>query len=279
MKKQFATILLLSYSLFVFFSCSKTNSSATGDSDTQSAADNSFAESTTNDVVTISTQSEDNGVTGGFTDSTFGFMFSPCANVTIDISSTPHLLTVDFGNTNCLCFDGKYRRGKILVSYTGLYRDSGSSHTINFDNYYVNDYKVEGTTTVLNKGRNAPGNITFDVQASVTITDTSGNKLTYASTHVREWVAGENTEGFSGWLDDVYSITGTASGTSFAGSAFTSNITSAIIIALNCRWIEAGKIDFTPADKLTRHIDFGNGNCDNKITITIAGLSFDILLP
>lgn len=279
MKKQFATILLLSYSLFVLFSCSKTNSSATGDSDTQSAADNTFAESTTNDAVTISTQSEDNGVTGGLTDSTFGFLLGPCANVTIDISSNPHLLTVDFGNTNCLCFDGKYRRGKIVVSYTGLYRDSGSSHSINFDNYYVNDYKIEGATTVLNKGRNASGNITFDVQASVTITDTSGNKLTYASTHTREWVAGESTGGLSGWLDDVYSITGTASGTSFAGSAFTSNITSAIIIALNCRWIEAGKIDFTPADKLTRHIDFGNGNCDNKITVTIAGQSFDILLP
>ena len=76
----------------------------------------------------------------------------------------------------------------------------------------------------------------------------------------------------------MYSITGTASGTAFDGTHFTSNITSALIVALNCRWIEEGKIEFKPDGKLTRTIDFGNGDCDNKATVTIAGISFNILL-
>jgi hypothetical protein len=279
MKNQSAITLLLACFVFIIFSCSKNNSSIPGDSDTQSAADNSFAESTSNDAISISTQSEDNGVTGNYTDSTYGFMLSPCATVTIDLVTSPHVLTIDFGSADCLCFDGKYRRGKILISYTGLYRDSASLHTISFNNYYVNNYKVEGTTTVVNNGHNAAGNLTFSVQVDATITDSSGHVLTYSSARTREWVAGESTAGLLGWVDDVYSITGTASGTDFSGTTFTSNITSALIVALNCRWIEAGKIDFTPAGKLTRHLDFGNGDCDNKMNIKIGGLSFDILLP
>ncbi|HEY2727070.1 MAG TPA: hypothetical protein VGI61_07860, partial [Parafilimonas sp.] len=217
MQKQSTFILLLTCFLFTIYSCTKNNSSNNTDNETQSAADNSFAESTNDDVTTISTQSEDDGVTGSFGDSTYGYLLSPCANVSIDNISNPHRLIIDFGTANCLCLDGKYRRGKILVAYTGLYRDSGSTHTISFDNYYVNNYKVDGTQTVINNGLNIGGNITFSIQVNSTITDTSGNTLTYTSERTREWVAGEGTNGILGWHDDVYSITGTASGTAFDG--------------------------------------------------------------
>jgi hypothetical protein len=46
-------------------------------------------------------------------------------------------------------------------------------------------------------------------------------------------------------------------------------MTSALIVALNCRWIEKGTIEFKPGGKLTRMVDYGNGNCDNKATVTI----------
>ena len=77
----------------------------------------------------------------------------------------------------------------------------------------------------------------------------------------------------------MYSITGTAGGTAFDGTKFTSNISSALIVALDCRWIKKGVIEFKPANELKRTIDFGNGNCDNKLTVSIAGFSVDILLP
>ena len=131
---------------------------------------------------------------------------------------------------------------------------------------------------VTNNGQNAKGNLNFTVQVNEKITDSTGRQLTYTSVRNREWLAGESTQGLAEWKDDVYSITGSASGTTFTGEAFTSNITSPLIIALNCRWIEAGKIDFTPSGELTRTIDFGNGDCDNKIVVTIAGISFTVLL-
>lgn len=279
MKKITNPFLLCCALTFIIYSCTKDNSPGSNtDNNTQSASDNSFAESTNSDVFNISAQSEDNGIAGNYADSSFSFILSPCATVSIDNISTPHKLIVDFGASNCLCYDGKYRRGKVLVSYTGLYRDSASTHTITFDNYYVNDYKVEGTHTIVNNGHNAAGNLTFSVNINSTITDTAGNKLTYTSVRTREWVAGESTSGLFKWTDDVYSITGTASGTSFDGTQFTSTITSPLIVALNCRWIEKGIVEFTPSGKLKRTIDFGNGDCDNKITVSIAGLSFNILL-
>lgn len=280
MKKLTIYFVLCCLASAIIYSCTKTASPG-GDTgnDTQSAYDNSLAESVNNDIAIISAQSEDNGVEGSYGDSAFSPALSPCATITIDLASNPQKLTIDFGEENCLCYDGKYRRGKILVAYTGLYRDPGSTHTIIFDNYYVNDYKVEGTHTIINTGRNGAGNLTFSVDINSTITDTTGRKLYYTSERTREWVAGESTDGLFEWTDDVYSITGTAEGTAFDGTKFTSDITSPLIVALDCRWIEKGTIEFKPAGELKRTLDFGNGGCDNKVTVSIAGFLIDILLP
>jgi hypothetical protein len=272
-------VILCCLFLTAMYSCTKSNdNSNNNDNETQTASDNAFAQSTSSDAIAMSSQSEDNGITGTITDSTAGFMFNNNVTINLNFTTSPKVLTIDFGSTNTLCFDGKYRRGKVMISFTGLYRDSGSNHTITFDNYYVNDYKVDGNIAVVNNGHNEAGNLNFSVKSALTITDTSNHTLTYNDEHVREWVSGEETTGVSGWHDDVYSITGSSSGTSFNGTQFTSNITSALVVALNCKWIEQGTIEFKPAGKLTRTIDFGNGDCDNKATVTISGVSFDISL-
>lgn len=265
--------------LFSIYSCSKnTSSSSNSDNETQTATDNAFAQGTSDDAVAMSSESEDNGMVGTITDSTLGLMFNSHVSITLNVATSPKVLTIDFGSADALCFDGKTRRGKVIVNFTGFYRDSGSNHTITFDNYYVNDNKIDGSITVVNNGHNTAGNLTYSVKSMLTITDTAGNTLTYNGDHTREWVAGEATAGIRGWADDVYSITGSSSGTTFTGTQFSSNITSALIFALNCKWIEKGTIEFKPAGKLTRTIDFGNGDCDNVATVTIAGISFNILL-
>jgi len=279
MRKNFRIfVVLCCLFLSALYSCTKENNSTNNDNETQTASDNALAQGTASDAVAMSSQSEDNGITGTITDSTAGLMFNTNVTINLNFTASPKVLTIDFGSSNTVCFDGKYRRGKVIVSFTGLYRDSGSNHTITFDNYYVNNNKVDGSIVVINNGHNEAGNLTFSVKSALTITDTSGNTLTYNDDHVREWVAGEETKGLNEWHDDVYSITGSASGTGFTGDQFTSNITSALIVALNCKWIEQGTIEFKPAGKLTRTIDFGNGDCDDKATVTIAGVSFDILL-
>ena len=46
-----------------------------------------------------------------------------------------------------------------------------------------------------------------------------------------------------------------------------------------CRkFFTSGTITHTPNNKPTRIIDYGDGTCDNKATVTINGKSYDILL-
>jgi hypothetical protein len=193
--------------------------------------------------------------------------------------AVPHSITVDFGTTNCMCNDGRYRRGKIMVSYTGRYRDSGTVITYSFNNYAVSDHEVSNSSTkvVTNLGRNTNGNLHYSITESGSILKpNNGGTVTWASTRGREWIAGSNT--ILIWSDDEYLITGTANGTSAAGVTYSFNVTKALHIKLNCHNIVAGTVDITPAGKAVRTLDYGNGTCDNQATVTILSKTYNITL-
>jgi hypothetical protein len=192
---------------------------------------------------------------------------SNCAVITRDTISNPRLLTIDFGTTNCLCNDGRYRRGQILVSYTGSYFAQGSVKTTTFNNYFRNDNKIEGTRTVTNLGLNGDGNMAWSVSAvNMKITRTSGAFHTWNSERTRTMTAGLNT---SAWNDDQYLITGSGSGVNANGVGYTANITTPLHRALSCHWIDSGVIAFTRSNGATRTINFGTGTCDDQAVVTV----------
>ncbi|MFY9307546.1 MAG: hypothetical protein WAQ28_00715 [Bacteroidia bacterium] len=250
------------------------------DKDTSAAADNAIAEGYFNDANSISDQAAAGNLTSFLStndnsDGERGIM-SGCATITHDTMSNPRTITINFGTTNCLCNDGRYRRGIINVTYTGHYKDSLSFHTITFSNYFVNDNQVLGSKTVTNNGHNNAGHLTFSISVNGSVIKANnGGTITYTSTRTREWIEGEYT---SIWSDDVYLITGTASGSSSSGSSFTATIITALKIKLNCHWIVSGKLDLTPSGKPTRTIDWGSGNCDDDATVTINGNTYNINL-
>ena len=260
----------------LFTACKKNND--TTDNDTSAAGDNALAEGTYNDVHNIADQASSGSLSSY--DVTYNSnekgLLSACATVTRDTVSVPHTITINFGTTNCMCSDGRNRRGIINVSYSGHYRDSASTHTITFSNYFVNDNQVMGTKTVTNIGRNAAGHSVFNISVNGTIIKASnGGTITWTSTRQREWIAGENTPI---WSDDVYLITGTASGTNAHGNTFTAQITSALRKEISCRHFVSGTFTLTPSGKATRTIDFGNGACDDIAPVTINGNVYTITL-
>ena len=99
--------------------------------------------------------------------------------------------------------------------------------------------------------------------------------MSWTSHRVREWTDGENT---LTPLDDEYSITGTAEGTSRAGVHFTADITNPLIISVGCSNIKQGTIDVTPDGLAVRTIDFGTGDCDKDATVEINGVVYNIVL-
>ncbi len=274
----FALVLSL-----VFTGCKKHEDE---DTDTSASNDNATSEAYFDDMGNIANEGAVSGAVSSYKNSpgtevaTDGLL-SSCATVTFDTlyHANADSVTVDFGSSNCLCADGRYRRGKILVTYTGRYRDSATVITTVPINYFVNDNQLVGTRTVTNLGHNSAGHLEYSIVVSGQIVlANSGGTITWNSTRTREWTQGEST---IMWSDDQYSITGSASGTSAKGVSYTATITSPLIrnMALGCRkHFVQGTFDLTPSGKATRTVDYGTGACDNRATVTINGQTYNITL-
>jgi hypothetical protein len=275
MKSFKFALAILAITVVGFSSCKKEKDEI--DNDTESVIENAVADAAFNDVANIAEE----GYTGSLSSYRGGKdqqIYTTCATVSFDTTATPKKFTIDFGSTNCLCNDQINRRGKIIVSYVGFYKDSGSTHTITFDNYYVNNNKIEGTKTVKNGGRNSAGNLTFSVTVNGSIiwdpsTYGGGGTSTYNSSRTREWIAGEST---SIWSDDVYLISGTSSGTTRSGGSYTLNTSEPLKVEIGYRHFTDGILEFTPSGKKTRIIDYGypSGGRDSKAQVTIGNLTF-----
>lgn len=266
--KRIAFIVLIASIGLVFTGCRKNDRD--NDKDTTSARDNFAAENAFAGIFKS---------IGEYADSS-ALIRVGCAIYTVDsvgTSSWPKTLTIDFGTSNCMCADGNLRRGKIIASFTGRYRDSLTVITISTVNYYHNNNFVQaGTHTITNNGHNASGNLSYTINVQSASVITSNGTVSWNSYRTREWIAGEST--LSNPMDDVYSIIGTGNGTSVNGNTFSLTITDPLIVALNCPYIKQGKLTLSPPNLSERMIDFGGGSCDNNATVTINGVVYEITM-
>jgi hypothetical protein len=249
------------------------------DSDTNVASDHALSEGTFNDIANISDEAANNNLTSYTnlsSESDERSILSSCVTITHDTNVTPRLLKIDFGATNCLGNDGRNRRGIINVSYTGRYRDPGSVHTISFTNYFVNDNQVLGTKTVTNNGRNTAGHLSYTIVVNGQIIKANGGgTITWTSNRTREWIAGE---GSASWLDDVYLISGSSTGTGASGKTYSASTSTPLRKEIGYRHFVSGILNITPSEKATRILDFGNGARDDQATVTINGNTYTIKL-
>ena len=269
---------LIAASLFLgslfFTSCNKDETQGL-DEDITATQDNSDVERIFNNVSNIADEAYNMGSSykSGLDE---GDLIGGCATITFDTSSFPKVITIDFGDENCLCPDGRYRRGKIIVTFTGPYRQPGTVITHTFASYFVNDNQVLGSKVVTNAGRNENNNLYYIIEVVGQIIKANGNgEIYWSSFREREWIAGEDT---FYRLDDVYLITGTASGTSTGGFSFTMVITNPLRKEIGCRHMVSGTFEFTPGNRSVRILDYGDGECDNIATITVNGVTRTIYL-
>ena len=243
--------------------------------DTSVSADDAFAESIFDDVTNIANEAYNNGG-DGLKATNENLYLSGCATVTLDTTIFPHLLTIDFGEENCLCQDGRNRRGKILITFNGRYWWPGTVITYGFDNYFVNDNQVDGTKVVTNMGFNDDGHFYFNIEVvGVIVLANSGGTLSWNTSKVREWI-----EGYTTWnpFDDVYLITGSANGIRPHGQTWTREIITPLRVEIGCRWIVSGTMEIQPEGLSLRIVDWGNGECDNIATVLVNGVTYTIFL-
>lgn len=200
----------------------------------------------------------------------------PCVIVTIDTLSFPFTITIDFGPVNCLCNDGKWRRGKINVEHSGPYWAVGTVITTTLDNYFVNEHQVIGTKIVTNQGLNSSGNPTWTIHVDGQVIKPNGGTIIWVGDRMREWSEGHNTPFI--WWDDTYMITGSHNVVASNGTSLSATITQGLELSLNCYWIKSGVIELQHSELPLIVLDYGPGTCDDDATVTINGVTYPIKL-
>ncbi len=278
-KNLFASLLIGLLIIAISTGCKKETDTIETTPDISDVNDEAFAETVFDNIDNIVDEAL-MSISGNFkSGDDDGRLLDQCATITHDTISIPHLIIIDFGDTNCLCRDGRYRRGMILISYFGHYADSGAMRNASSEEYFVNDNQVIFEKSRTNIGRNEEGNLTWVILSNGTIifnnnSDIAGN-LIWHSERFREWIEGEETH--FRW-DDVYLITGNGNTVRPNGVSVTKEIIEPIMKKLSCRWFVSGIVKITPSNKPERILNYGDGDCDRFATVTINGHTFIIRL-
>ncbi len=203
-------------------------------------------------------------------------LMSACYTRTYDAAT--RTLTLNFGTTNCLCPDGRYRRGIIQAVFSGPYRQAGAVVTITHTNYFVNDNQHLGTRTINNLGS---GSFDMSMQNASIIYANNGGTTSWSSTRRYTRTAGFGTATI---LDDAYSITGSLTGTNRRGVTYTAAIQQPLVkkFAIGCaRHFISGTIQLSNTNGRTLLLNYdptGTAACDNVASVTINGNTYTITL-
>lgn len=267
--KVVSLMILFALIAAVYSGCKKENDEDPG-KQTAWASDNALSESVFDNVKILSDQIMSAGKLKSVQSDTI--YMGQCILATLDMDAIPFVLTIDFGETNCQCTDGKYRRGKFIVTFDGDYFSPGTILTFTFDNYFEDDNQILGTKVVTNKGFNDLGHLWWTVAVDGQIIKANnGGTINWDCVREHEWIEGA---GSPEWWDDVYLIRGDASGTTAEGLAYTVEVTTDLKFKTNCQWIVSGVLEIQPDGWPLMVVDYGDGTCDNDATVTINGITY-----
>jgi len=203
------------------------------------------------------------------------FKVGPCTKITVspNDSTYPKTVIIDYGD-GCICRDGKFRKGAIILYYTKPLRRPGAELTITLRNFFVNRAHIEGTKIIKNL---TEGNVH---KYSVVVVDgqvtwPNGRGFKYEKTKVVTQVRGMETRKIR---DDVYSIEGRSKTVYANGLTVVLNTETPLIKPVACNWIVSGVLKIK-INQRTLFLDYGNGECDNKAWLKWNDHRIEITLP
>lgn len=156
----------------------------------------------------------------------------------------PVTVTVDYGTTSVLGRDGRQHRGKLIVKATGPYEAEGTAMVAKFDDWYVEDIKIEcDSMSIKNIGRDANKHCQFEVEGNFVVSD-ADNKIEYSEKTTRTWTAGE---GDTDITKHTYSITGVQNGKTDDKYAYSIDMLSddPMVVNVGTRYPTSGTLKFT----------------------------------
>ena len=267
---SFTMVLLL----IIFVSCKKENTSIASSEEQETtfelSADQAIADNLTEDANGLFMEAAAKkdllgNSSGSQVVSTTNILSSAAVTVT-PASGFPKTITIDFGS-GCTSPNGIVHKGKINVVLSDSVRKAGSTAVITFTNYYINNFRKEGTVTWTNTSTAS----TKGWQRKVTdgkITAPDGRYWLHSGVRDVVQIAGALTP--NTLLDDVFLITGNHTITNSNGKTRNCYITEALQKQTVCDNIGSGKLKVEGASHIAL-INFGEGACDKLATISIVG--------
>jgi hypothetical protein len=287
MKKTALKYIGVSLAVLLLSMCKKddaTKDDEQKDKDTATAYVHTWMEQITSDIGLIGMQAADNDTSS---------LLNTCAISTQQKADTSNTdtLTVDFGTAGCPGGDGKTRRGILQFIYNGgkHYKDSAVVIRCKPLNYSLDSNRISGTMKIVIKGRNAAGNLNWTTTDSLTLTkaNSAGTVTWNASKTVEILNTSTVFTGYSNpihWSQARVGTTGSTNGVSDDGRNYTATITSQLEKDLSCTPIAStprrhpflkGGINFQPAGKSLRVIDYGTGACDAMARMVLEDIPYN----
>jgi hypothetical protein len=190
-----------------------------------------------------------------------------CAVVTVTpLEGFPKNISIDFGN-GCTSLNGVTRKGKIYITVSDSLRKHGSVAVMTFHDYYVNDFKVEGTITWTNTSEPAIRSWERKCEDGKII---ASDGRYWLHSGIKNIVQVEGVSTPHNLLDDVFSITGHHTITNAHGETRTSTIIEPLEKKVICENVDKGTVKIEGPNH-TAIVDFGDGTCDRVATISIDG--------
>lgn len=270
MKKVLIIVTLIGF--VVINSCKKPEI----DTETQSAVDNAVCEAEFGKIVP---QANDAAVKqpGAKKTETAG-----CVQVVLDTTlnggNWPRTMYIIFDtaatSSGCVGNDGKVRKGILEVVLNRRWKSINYSNSVALAritpiNYWVNGIKYEGTIDVYRPAINVFRTVVTNGRCWNSNWDMNWNCNRTLTTNFHNIVT-----------DSIISFStyGSSDGVNRNGLAYNTNVDSStpLVKTVDCKYVGSGILSLTPDGKAARSIDYGNGNCDNKATVTINGNNFEI---
>ncbi|MFL5754187.1 MAG: hypothetical protein ACJ76F_12315 [Bacteroidia bacterium] len=175
-------------------------------------------------------------------------------------------MQLDWGSGCADQVDGVSRSGKLSGIFTKPWSQAGSVVTITPLAYKAGNISYSGTIKVT---RTAP--YVFTVEVTGGKCSEGGATMEWNCNRTITWISGM---GDTNEQNDVFEISGNASGVNREGKAFSVVITSSLNKAADCKWISRGVLEVSPDGLKTRVVDYGDGTCNATATFTVNGNTY-----
>lgn len=276
---------LLSITFFIGCNNESVNEAATSNTITaDETVVNSEIDATVDDVSIIAEDQFDmQKSSGAKTSAGMKSMLPPCATVTSVLTNDTWTRTIDFGTQGCAMPNGNILKGKIIISFSKNFATPMRTISYKLEGFYHNDKLIEGSKTITHELKTsdllAQTHPVTTHSIDVKITYPDGKIYSRTGTRVREMVEGFAT--ITNWEDNVFKVWGYHITTCPNGSVYTCTTqkTQALLIKMSCKmpFPVSGVVEIVKNDA-TATLDYGNGDCDKLATITINGVTKEIVI-